>query len=147
MAFSRDLAPGDLSLRRVMALVHSDFHPSRQLRGVPASEAPRARRLLRELGLDAKVTLRDGAFSTVELSVGQRKRLAVIVAVQEPRPAVVLDEFAADQDTDFHRRFDREVLPAMKADGLTVLAVTHDDDHFDACGLRPVVEDGVLRPA
>jgi putative ATP-binding cassette transporter len=142
-----DLPPGDLSLRRVMAVVHSDFHLARQLWGVPASEAPRARRLLRELGLDAKVTLRDGAFSTVDLSVGQRKRLALIVAVLERRPVLVLDEFAADQDPDFRRRFYREILPAMKADGLAVLAVTHDDDHFDACDRRLVMEDGVLRPA
>ncbi|CAH0159742.1 ATP-binding cassette domain-containing protein [Roseomonas sp. CECT 9278] len=142
-----DLPPGDVSLRRVMAVVHSDFHLAARLWGVPPSEAPRVRLLLRELGLDAKVTLRDGAFSTVDLSVGQRKRLALIVALLERRPVLVLDEFAADQDPDFRRRFYREILPAMKADGLTVLAVTHDDDHFDACDRRLVMEDGVLRPA
>jgi phenylpropionate dioxygenase-like ring-hydroxylating dioxygenase large terminal subunit len=61
----------------------------------------------------------------------------VVVHVQE----------VMENNTDFRRRCYREILPSMKADGLTVLAVTHDDDHFDACDRRLVMEDGVLRPA
>lgn len=142
-----DLPPGDLSLRQVMAVVYSDFHLARRLWGVPAQDEARVRVLLRELGLEAKVTVRDGMFSTVDLSVGQRKRLALIVALLERRPVLVLDEFAADQDPAFRRRFYREILPAMKADGLTILAVTHDDDYFDACDRRLIMEDGALRLA
>lgn len=52
-----------------------------------------------------------------------------------------------ENNTDFRRRFYRAILPAMKADGRTVLAATHDDDHVDACDRRLVMEDGVLRPA
>lgn len=141
------LAPGDRSLRQVLAVVFSDFHLSRRLWGVPQAEEERARRLLHELGLAAKVTVRDGAFSTIDLSLGQRKRLALLVALLERRPVLVLDEFAADQDPAFRRRFYREILPAMRADGLTILAVTHDDDHFDACDRRLVMEEGRLRPA
>lgn len=142
-----DLPPGDLSLRQVMAVVYTDFHLARRLWGVPAQEEARVRVLLRELGLESKVTVRDGQFSTVDLSVGQRKRLALIVALLERRPVLVLDEFAADQDPAFRRRFYREILPAMKADGLTILAVTHDDDYFDACDRRLIMEDGALRAA
>jgi ABC-type siderophore export system fused ATPase/permease subunit len=130
-----------------MAWVCSDVHLARQSWGAPASEAPRARRLLRERGLDAKVQRRDGAFSTVDLSVRERERLALIGAVPERRRVVVPDEFAADHDPDIRRRFHSEMLPAMTADGLTVLAVTHDDDGSDACDRRRVMEDRVLRPA
>lgn len=61
----------------------------------------------------------------------------VVVHVQE----------VMENNTDFRRRFYRAILPAMKPDGLTVLAATHDDDHVDACDRRLVIEDGVSRPA
>jgi len=77
-----------------------------------------------------KVTVRDGSFSTIDLSTGQRKRLALIVAELEDKQVIVLDEWAADQDPHFRRIFYEELLPDLKARGKIVICVTHDERWF-----------------
>ena len=52
-----------------------------------------------------KTHLTDGEFSTLDLSGGQRKRLALIVSLLEKRPILLLDEWTADQDPEFRRKF------------------------------------------
>lgn len=89
-----------------------------------------AQELLELLHLERKVTIRDGRFSTTDLSQGQRKRLALLVAYLEDRPFYVFDEWAADQDPAFKDVFYRRLLPDLKARGKTVLVITHDDRYF-----------------
>ena len=48
-----------------------------------------------------KTRLADREFSTLDLSGGQRKRLALIVSLLEKRPILLLDEWTADQDQIF----------------------------------------------
>jgi putative ATP-binding cassette transporter len=51
---------------------------------------------LRQLHLGRKVRVEGGAFSTIELSQGQRKRLALLATYLEDRPFFYLfDEWAA----------------------------------------------------
>ncbi|WP_279629167.1 ATP-binding cassette domain-containing protein [Gluconacetobacter entanii] len=50
------------------------------------------------LGHAHKVRLEQGRFSTTDLSTGQRRRLALVQALAEHRPVLMLDEWAADQD-------------------------------------------------
>ncbi len=64
------------------------------------------------------------------LSKGQQKRLALMLAMLEQRPIMVMDEWAAEQDPEFRRYFYEEVLPALKAQGKTLIVVTHDDRYF-----------------
>jgi putative ATP-binding cassette transporter len=71
------------------------------------------------------------------LSTGQRKRLALARAIVEGRPILVLDEFAADQDVDARARFYSEILPRLKEEGRTVVAVIHEE-------IRPACVDQVL---
>jgi putative ATP-binding cassette transporter len=49
----------------------------------------------------------------------------------EKRPILLLDEWAADQDPDFRRKFYYELLPALHRAGVTVVAVSHDDRYLD----------------
>ena len=65
-----------------------------------------------------------------QLSQGQRKRLALLLAIAEERDILLLDEWAADQDPQFRRLFYRELLPHLKAMGKTVFAISHDDSYF-----------------
>ena len=65
-----------------------------------------------------------------QLSQGQRKRLALLLAIAEKRDILLLDEWAADQDPQFRRLFYRELLPHLKAMGKTVFAISHDDSYF-----------------
>jgi putative ATP-binding cassette transporter len=86
---------------------------------------------LSEFKLLDKTRLVDREFSTVDLSSGQRKRLALTVSMLEQRPILLLDEWAADQDPEFRRKFYFELLPALKQAGKTVVAITHDDRYID----------------
>jgi putative pyoverdin transport system ATP-binding/permease protein len=117
--------------RQHFAAVFSDFHLFDELLGLtdPALE-PRARQLLVELELAHKVRIERGKFSTTELSRGQQKRLALLVACLEDRPIYVFDEWAADQDPAYKEVFYTRVLPELKARGKALLVVTHDDRYF-----------------
>ncbi|MCE3296532.1 MAG: putative cyclic peptide transporter [Crocinitomicaceae bacterium] len=85
---------------------------------------------LQLMQLDKKVSFEKSRFSTTKLSTGQRKRLALIIAVLEKKPVLVLDEWAADQDPGFRKIFYTEILSLLKSKGHTVLAITHDDHYF-----------------
>lgn len=66
-----------------------------------------------------------------ELSQGQRKRLALLLAVMEQRDFLLLDEWAADQDPQFRRIFYHELIPRLKAMGKTLFIISHDDHYFE----------------
>lgn len=134
------LTPVDMQgYRELFAAVFADFALfERMARGNPG----RARALIDEMGLSGVVDFQEQRFSTTALSTGQRKRLALIAARLQGRPIYVLDEWAADQDPEARTRFYREVLPTLKRQGATVIAVTHDDDFFDVADRRIHIEDG-----
>lgn len=90
-----------------------------------------AERYLKRLEIDHKVSIRDGKFSTTDLSTGQRKRLALVGAWLEERPVLVFDEWAADQDPTFRRVFYTQLLPDLKRLGKTIIVISHDDRYFD----------------
>lgn len=96
-----------------------------------AVDDERTNHYLKRLQIDHKVSVSNGVLSTTELSQGQRKRLALLSVYLSPRPIILLDEWAADQDPIFRRIFYREILPELKAQGKTIIAVTHDDKYFD----------------
>lgn len=128
--------------RNLFSAVYGDFHLFDRLYGMDSIPPERVRALLEDVGLAGKTTFLDGAFSTTELSTGQRKRLAFVVALLEDRPIYVLDELSADQDPSFRHRFYREFLPDLKARGKTVIAVSHDDRYFDVADRVLSMEDG-----
>lgn len=83
------------------------------------------------LRLREKVSIDKNGFSTLDLSGGQRKRLALLQCYLEDRPVYLFDEVAADQDPEFRKFFYRQLLPKMKEAGKIVIAITHDDHYFD----------------
>jgi putative ATP-binding cassette transporter len=99
---------------------------------------------LTQLHLNHKVEVKDGVLSTTELSRGQRKRLALLVAYLEDRSIYVFDEWAADQDPQFKEIFYSNLLPALKAKGKTVLVITHDDRYYHLADRVIKLEDGKL---
>jgi putative ATP-binding cassette transporter len=113
-----------------ISAIFSDYHLSRRIYCIADPDPARIDNLLERLGLHNKVSVSDGAFSTIDLSTGQRKRLAFVVAELEDKPVIVLDEWAADQDPHFRRIFYEELLPDLKARGKIVICVTHDDRWF-----------------
>ncbi|MCW3072745.1 MAG: cyclic peptide transporter [Bacteroidetes bacterium] len=75
-----------------------------------------------------------------KLSKGQQKRVAMIYALMENKQVFIFDEWAAEQDPSFRIFFYRELLPELKREGKTVIAVTHDDE-FYSCADRVVKFD------
>ena len=82
------------------------------------------------LEIDNKVQVKDGVLSTLNLSQGQRKRLALLTAYLEDRPIYIFDEWASDQDPVFKEIFYKKLLPELKQRGKTVLVVSHDERYF-----------------
>lgn len=101
-----------------------------------------AGKYLRRLEIAHKVQIRDGAFTTTDLSTGQRKRLALVNAWLEKRPVLVFDEWAADQDPTFRRIFYTELLPELKRLGKTIIVISHDDRYFDVADHLLRLRDG-----
>ncbi|MDO9312171.1 MAG: ATP-binding cassette domain-containing protein, partial [Nitrosomonas sp.] len=117
--------------RQQFSVVFSDFYLFESLLGlVKADLDERAQAYLNKLQLDHKVKVENGIFSTIELSQGQRKRLALVTAYLEDRPFYVFDEWAADQDPLFKELFYTTLLADLKARGKTVVVITHDDHYF-----------------
>src|SRR3546814_3479697 len=87
--------------------------------------------LLGELELLEKTAYADGRFRNLNLSTGQRKRLAILILMLEDRPICVFDEVAADQDVRFRRYIYEVLFRNLQRQGKTVIAITHDDRYFE----------------
>ncbi len=101
--------------------------------------------LLALLEIDKKVSVIDNKLSTTQLSTGQRKRLSLLIAILEHRSILILDEWAADQDPLFKRKFYKEILPFLQSKGISIIAVSHDDSYFDVATRIILVKDGFVR--
>jgi putative ATP-binding cassette transporter len=117
--------------RELIAHVFPDFHLFQKLYGIRDRDSAEIDRLLAEFRLLDKTGVTDGEFRTIDLSSGQKKRLALIVSLLEKRPILLLDEWAADQDPEFRRKFYYDLLPALNRAGVTVVAISHDDRYLD----------------
>ena len=117
--------------RENFTAVFSDFFLFENLLGLEHhSIDEQARDYLKHLQLDHKVTVEDGVLSTIDLSNGQRKRLALLTAYLEDRPVYLFDEWAADQDPVFKNFFYHHILPELKQRGKTVFVISHDDQYY-----------------
>lgn len=131
--------------RQHFSVVFSDFHLFEMLLGLCGGEVDdKAKECLRDLGLNKKVSIVDGKFSTINLSQGQRKRLALLVAYLEDRPIYLFDEWAADQDPCFKEIFYRRLLPDLKERGKTIILVSHDDRFYDIGDRIITLESGIV---
>jgi putative ATP-binding cassette transporter len=130
--------------RSLFSAIFSDNHLFQEFYGLPDVDPGKVAEYLHLMELEHKVTITGRAFNSISLSSGQRKRLAMIVAILEDRPIYVFDEWAADQDPHFRQKFYRKILPLLKSLGKTIVAVTHDERYFDAADVRYHMEEGSL---
>ncbi len=117
--------------RESFSVVFSDYFLFEDLLGLESARLDQdALRYLERLQLDRKVRVEHGRFSTLALSQGQRKRLALMTAYLEDRSIYVFDEWAADQDPTFKQVFYLELLPELRRRGKTIFVISHDDHYF-----------------
>src|SRR5262249_53867070 len=97
--------------RSLFAAIFVDYHLFRRLYGIADADPAEIDDLLALFRLADKTRLVDNEFSAIDLSGGQRRRLALIVSLLEKRPIMLLDEWTAEQDPEFRRKFYDELLP------------------------------------
>ena len=130
--------------RNLFSAIFSDNHLFKTLYGTAPFDKNEAAELLEEMDILDKVQVVENRFTTTELSGGQRKRLAMVAARLERKPILVLDEWAADQDPSFRTKFYRQIIPTLRTQGYTIIAITHDERFFDVADARYHMEDGKL---
>ena len=129
--------------RQLFSVVFSDFYLFDSLLGLATPGLDeRALDYLNQLKLSHKVKIEQGRLSTIDLSQGQRKRLALLTAYLEERPIYVFDEWAADQDPYFKNIFYLELLPQLKARNKTVFVISHDDRYYDIADRLIKLDEG-----
>lgn len=130
---------------QLFSAVFADFFVFEKLLGAEKTGLDeKAETYLRRLQLDHKVQVKEGLFSTTDLSQGQRKRLALLAAYLEDRPIFLFDEWAADQDPNFKSLFYQEILPELRAKGKTVFVISHDQRYYDTADRVIKLEDGCM---
>jgi putative ATP-binding cassette transporter len=134
------------SYRDLFATVFVDFHLFARPYALDQGGLLRLDGWLSRLGVREKfpADLMTG-YDINALSTGQKKRLALALALAEDRPVLILDEWAADQDPQTRKFFYRTLLPEFKVSGKTVVVVTHDDRYFDCADHHYHVEEGKIR--
>jgi len=132
--------------RQLFSAIFSDQHLFKQLIGIQGNEpdADLVSDWLHKLNLQEKVSVSDHKLSTDKLSQGQRKRLAMLIAVAEQKDILLLDEWAADQDPAFRRVFYQTLIPELKAMGKTLFIISHDDGYFEHADRLLLMKEGRL---
>jgi putative ATP-binding cassette transporter len=131
--------------RNLFAVVFSDFYLFDELFGIEEVNESEVQRYLDLFEIGHKVDFENGRFSTRSLSTGQRKRLALVACLLEDKPVIVLDEWAADQDPYFREKFYTSILPQLRDEGYTILAITHDDKYYHCADHLFAMDYGKLR--
>ena len=132
------------SYRELFSIIFTDFHLFDKLYGLRDIDEQRLKSLLKKMELDQKTKYIEGQFTHLDLSTGQKKRLAFISSIMENKPIYIFDELAADQDPQFRQYFYEVLLQDLKKQGKTIVAVTHDDKYFHTADRILKMEYGQL---
>lgn len=135
-----------LRLNELCTAIYGDYHLFDKLYGIDHNlKQERIHEIMGTLQLHNKTSIDDGVFSTIRLSTGQRKRLALLVSYLEDKPICLFDEWAADQDPEFRSFFYKELLPELKLQKKCVIVISHDDHYFHVADRIIKMESGVLK--
>jgi len=130
-------------LGQYISAVYSDYYLFKKLYGIDHEKKQDViNNYLSILGIDDKVSIKNGELSTIKLSTGQKKRLALLISYLEDKPIYLFDEWAADQDPEFRKFFYLKLLPEMKERGKCIIAITHDDRYFKGADKVIKMESG-----
>lgn len=137
------LAPQDMGAYRAQfSAIFTQFHVFRQLYGLENVTPEAADETIEKVHLSGITSIRSEGVSRLDLSAGQKRRLALAIALLEDRNVLVLDEFVADQDPEKRDYFFRTLLPWLKQQGKTVIVSTHDLAWLECCDRVITFENG-----
>lgn len=122
----------DSNYKDIFSIVFSDSHLfSENYNDFSLSKNNKFAGFLELMKLKNIVKYNEEDFSIPPLSSGQTKRMLLIMSLLEETPVILLDEWAAEQDPFFRNYFYRILLPMLREEGKTIIAITHDDEYFD----------------
>lgn len=122
----------DGRLSEKIAMIFTDNYIFQKLYGIDfESKQKQIDELSRMLKIEDVVSITDGNISTLKLSSGQRKRVALLVSLLEDKQIYLFDEWAAEQDPEFRDYFYNVILVQLKEMGKCVIVISHDDRYFD----------------
>ena len=129
--------------RQHFSVIFTDFHLFENIVGNENKALHQtANYYLKQLQLAEKVSIQNNQISTLNLSYGQRKRVALLHAYLEDRPIYIFDEWASGQDPSFKEIFYRELLPELVSRNKLVIVTSHDDQYFSVAD-RVINLDGI----
>ncbi|MDW6005404.1 cyclic peptide export ABC transporter [Vibrio mangrovi] len=130
--------------RNNISAIYSDYYLFNRLLGNRTMDSSEVESLMRDFGLSEKVHLSGNRFSTLSLSDGQRKRLALLVSYLDDKQFYLFDEWAADQDPTFKSIFYHSILPHLKKQNKAIVVISHDDRYFELADQLIEMEDGQI---
>jgi len=115
----------------LFSVVYTDNHLfSKNYENYKLEGNPYYQQLLKIMEMDKVIVDDQENSARRKFSKGQSKRMSMIFALLENKPILILDEWAADQDPYFRKYFYENLVPQLRQDGKTIVAVTHDDAYF-----------------
>lgn len=134
------------SLRESISTIFADFHLFDHVLDAngEVSQDENIAEYLSKFKLDQRVSSEAGRLSDINLSQGQKRRLAMLMALSEDKSIYLFDEWASDQDPYFREYFYNELLPELSAKNKTVFVISHDDQYFHTADLLVKFDKGVI---
>jgi putative pyoverdin transport system ATP-binding/permease protein len=121
------LVPDDMGAYRArFSAIYSWYHIFREMHGLEHIDAAASAKAIERVGLTGITEIEDGKITRIDLSAGQKRRLAMAISLMEDRDILVLDEFVAEQDPSQREWFFRTLIPELKSRGKTIVVSTHD---------------------
>jgi putative pyoverdin transport system ATP-binding/permease protein len=141
---------GTAGLRAGVSAIFAQYHIFQTLFGLDVGDAV-ADAAIARVNLAGQTQVVNGAVTRLALSAGQKRRLALAIALLEDRDILILDEFAADQDPNQRAWLFEQLFPELKRLGKTVILATHDLSWNHLCDRLIRLEGGRIisqsRPA
>lgn len=132
--------------RELFTTIFTDFHLFDKLYGLKDINPIEVKELLREVELpQEKTTYRNGGFTNIKLSSGQKKRLALVNAILEDKDIYIFDEVAADLDPWFRDVYYYKILSNLKAKGKTIFVISHDRKYWEIADRILHLENGQVK--
>ena len=133
------------SYRNLFSCIMNDYYLFDQLYGLDHMDEETVYDWLKKMRLEKKTNIINNRFTNINLSSGQKKRLAMIVSQLQDKPIYIFDEWASDQDETFRKVYYESLLKEMKNKGKTIIAVSHDDRFFHVADRVIKIEYGQER--
>lgn len=131
--------------RNMFGVIFTDNHLFEHIHGVDDTAAATVEQLIRKVGLIEKVNFSQNQFDTIDLSAGQKKRVALVSALVRNKPIYIFDEWAANQDPDFKHFFYQSIIPELSKQRKTVILITHDDRYLHIAQRVIKMENGRIQ--